>query len=131
LESLRDFRPPTADQKTEMVSFFDGKGKLPEKLHIIGGAGGIKGQKVHEDSLDELRFFEKPVEEFVEKNEMGFKKVNNQRVPEAEREEEDSEGPMAKYLQQPKKGKGEDKMFRQTPNDSSEASSANNSHARN
>jgi len=43
LESLRDFRPPTAEQRNEGVSFFEGKGKLPEKLLIIGGAAGIRG----------------------------------------------------------------------------------------
>jgi hypothetical protein len=59
-----------------MASFFDGKGRLPEKLQIIGGATGVRGQKMNDESLDDLRFFDKPVEEFVEKNEMGFKKVN-------------------------------------------------------
>lgn len=43
LESLRDFRPPTAEHRTEAVSFFEGKGKLPEKLQIIGGAAGVRG----------------------------------------------------------------------------------------
>ena len=76
LESLRDFRPPTAENRNEMVSFFDGKGRLPEKLQIIGGATGVRGQKMNDESLDDLRFFDKPVEEFVEKNDMGFKKVN-------------------------------------------------------
>jgi hypothetical protein len=30
---------------------------------------------MNDDSLDDLNFFDKPVEDFVEKNDMGFKKV--------------------------------------------------------
>lgn len=32
LESLRDFRPPTSEQRTQNVSFFEGKGRQPDKL---------------------------------------------------------------------------------------------------
>ena len=44
LESLRDFRPPTAENRNEMTNIFDGKGRIPEKLQIIGGATGVRGQ---------------------------------------------------------------------------------------
>ena len=43
---------------------------MPDKLHIIGGAAELRGQKINDDSPDELRFFEKPVEEFVDKKEV-------------------------------------------------------------
>jgi hypothetical protein len=75
LESLRDFRPPTAENRNEMTNIFDGKGRIPEKLQIIGGATDIRGQKMNDESLDDLNFFDKPVEEFVEKNDKGFKKA--------------------------------------------------------
>ena len=44
MESLRDFRPPTAENRNEMTNIFDGKGRIPEKLQIIGGATGVRGQ---------------------------------------------------------------------------------------
>ena len=56
------------------MTIFDGKSKLPEKLTIIGGAPGVRGQKINDDSMDDMQFFDKPVEEF-EKGEDGFKRA--------------------------------------------------------
>jgi hypothetical protein len=121
LESLRDFRPPTSDQRTEGVSFFDGKGRLPDKLHVIGGAPGVRGQKMNEDSLDDLKFFDKPVDNELEKDKDGFKKVlqkDKQGLQPFEDDNGDSGSanssragdnkgfnPLAQYRQKPKKSK--------------------------
>jgi len=72
LESLRDFRPPTSEQRTQNVSFFEGKGRQPDKLQVIGGNPTIRGQVINEDSLDELRFFDKPLDKEYDKDAGGF-----------------------------------------------------------
>ncbi len=72
LESLRDFRPPTSDQRNQNVSIFEGKGKQPDKLQIIGGNPKIRNQVINDDSLDELRFFDKPLDKEYEKDAGGF-----------------------------------------------------------
>lgn len=97
---------------------------------------------MNDDSLDDLRFFDKPVEEFVDKKDAGFKKGKEPLKQIESDEKEDSESksnsfakprksdfnPVAQYLQKPKKGKEEQaNVFRQTPNDSSQGSSANSS----
>ena len=126
-----------------MTNIFDGKGRIPEKLQIIGGATDVRGQKMNDDSLDDLNFFDKPVEEFVEKNDMGFKKVI-QKEPlkriDSDKDEDSASNsnsfakkpakseffnPVAQYRQEPRKGKERENIFNQTPEDSSEHSSAN------
>ncbi len=72
LESLRDFRPPTSAQRNQNVSIFEGKGKQPDKLQIIGGNPKIRNQVINDDSLDELRFFDKPLDKEYEKDAGGF-----------------------------------------------------------
>lgn len=75
LESLRDFRPPTSDQRNQNVSIFEGKGKQPDKLQIIGGNPKIRNQVINDDSLDELRFFDKPLDKEYEKDAGGFQRL--------------------------------------------------------
>jgi hypothetical protein len=41
-------------------------------LQVIGGNPTIRGQVINEDSLDELRFFDKPLDKEYDKDAGGF-----------------------------------------------------------
>jgi hypothetical protein len=87
--SLRDFRPPTGDSRTVMHSFDDG---------AAFSARIIAGVKPHqlvggEESLDELRFFEKSSKSLVNESTTKRKRtLRDQQPPVQEEDEEYEEG---------------------------------------
>lgn len=74
LESLRDFKPPVVEQaKGSLAAIFESKNGGKIEMQFIGGSTSKK--KSNDDSMDALRFFEKPADNEFERGDGGFARL--------------------------------------------------------